>query len=517
MWPGEYPEDLVSGAFHTQVDRPNGRTGSRTALFDVRMNNEIHVWVGCGLGGTSLVNANVCVRPDPKVWKDFFPKEILENFELIERGWKITDEWLQTQPVPEKFDLPKSFALKRSGTTAGGKWFSPRIAVSWETKTSPGGIKMNPCINCGNCVTGCNSGAKNTTLMNYLPDAKTHGCEIFCQVEVTHVEKFEEIWIIHGINNDENKKFSVRAKTCIIASGSLGSTEILLRSKQKGLETSPMVGTKFTGNGDVIGFAYNGEKQVRSVGYSTKEPILDKLVGPTITSVLDMRKETLHDSYFIAEGAFPIMLTSGIVQAFTAFSLLPIARRVPTDNGGVLRRIAREAQSNVQGPRVGSMDNTQMYLFMGFDDSNGKMVLKDDRLRIEWPDVHKQPVYQKANEVLYDCTKADVGIYIKNPINTETTNNQLVTVHPLGGLPMGSSAQNGAVNHKGQVFKKENEVYTNLYVLDGAIIPNAVGVNPLYTICGVVERNIALMAQDRGWKIDYSFDKDIEDFEVLDV
>ena len=38
------------------------------------------------------------------------------------------------------------------------------------------------CNGCGNCTTGCNTGAKNTLNMNYLPDAKVHGAKIFTRV-----------------------------------------------------------------------------------------------------------------------------------------------------------------------------------------------------------------------------------------------------------------------------------------------------------------------------------------------
>jgi len=59
----------------------------------------------------------------------------------------------------------------------------------------------------------------------------------------------------------------------------------------------------------------------------------------------------------------------------------------------------------------------------------------------------------------------------------------LVTPHPLGGCGMGSTAQKGVVNHAGEVFN-----YKNLYVIDGAIVPEALGVNPSRTIGALAER-----------------------------
>jgi cholesterol oxidase len=42
------------------------------------------------------------------------------------------------------------------------------------------------CINCGDCMTGCNVGAENTVYMNYLPLAKMSGAQIFTQTAVRH-------------------------------------------------------------------------------------------------------------------------------------------------------------------------------------------------------------------------------------------------------------------------------------------------------------------------------------------
>lgn len=53
-----------------QADLPEGHVDSRTGLYDFRVNQDINVFVGCGLGGTSLVNANVSLKAEPRVFDD---------------------------------------------------------------------------------------------------------------------------------------------------------------------------------------------------------------------------------------------------------------------------------------------------------------------------------------------------------------------------------------------------------------------------------------------------------------
>jgi cholesterol oxidase len=71
---------------------------------------------------------------------------------------------------------------------------------------------------------------------------------------------------------------------------------------------------------------------------------------------------------------------------------------------------------------------------------------------------------------------------------TWTLFKNLVTPHPLGGCNMGISPENGVVDHRGEVFG-----YKNLYVADGAIIPEAIGLNPSKTIAALAERIADLM------------------------
>lgn len=73
------------------------------------------------------------------------------------------------------------------------------------------GVEQLPCNHCGDCVWGCNNKAKNTTLMNYLPDACNHGAQIFCQAQVRHLERDGDGWIVRFQYLDSAQGRHVRA------------------------------------------------------------------------------------------------------------------------------------------------------------------------------------------------------------------------------------------------------------------------------------------------------------------
>src|ERR1700682_3519570 len=68
--PGEYPDTELKALEEMQIDAPGRHIGTETGLYDFRVNDDMNVFLGCGLGGTSLVNANVSLRAEPRVFTD---------------------------------------------------------------------------------------------------------------------------------------------------------------------------------------------------------------------------------------------------------------------------------------------------------------------------------------------------------------------------------------------------------------------------------------------------------------
>lgn len=513
--PGEYPNTQPEFLSELQLDTENGHIGSRTGLYDMRINSGINVFQGCGLGGTSLVNANVSIQADPRVFEDpAWPKALRDDVgDRVNDGRKRALEMLGAKPYPEEFPkLAKLEALEQSSRLTGGRFYRPSINVTFEDGPNQVGVEQKACVNCGDCMTGCNHSAKNTLLMNYLPDAWNHGATIFTRVGVRHIEKKGSKWLVHyqllesGREQFNSPTMVVKADMVILGAGALGSTEILLRSGIAGLPLSEHLGQGFTGNGDFLGYSYNSDQAVNGVGHGHRKPKGREPVGPCITGIIDKRAtDKLEDGMVIEEGS-----VAGALGAFLPLGLSAGAAIFgkDTDPGIVdaLEEKRRELESILGGPYQGAVRNTQTYLVMAHDDAGGKMKLQKDRLRISWPGVGKQKIFKKVSDTLHDATRPLGGTYLKNPTWSPITDHNITTVHPLGGCCMGADGASGVVNHKGQVFSSSSgkSVYKSLYVTDGSVIPRPLGVNPLLTISAVTERCCALMGDDRGWAIDYT-------------
>lgn len=508
--PGDFPESSLEGMREIQIDSAGRRIGSQNALFDFRVNPDISVLIGCGLGGTSLINANVAVMPDERVWLDkIWPNAVRDDVDhRIAAGAARAREMLRVAPMPDRLSPLKTQAQERSAKYMGAPFLRPPIAVTFEDGRNHVGIEQLACNSCGNCVGGCNRGSKNTLLTNYLPDARNHGADIFTGTAVKRVERKGKRWLVRfELRDDQHARFNapemfVAADIVILSAGSLGSTEILLRSRDAGLPLSDRLGKGFTGNGDVLGFAYNADVPIHGIGVGSSH---SNGPGPCITSLIDLRgTERLEDGMIIEEGVIPSTLAPMLAGSFALTSAL-----LGKDTDGGLRDFAfekaRQVQSFVPGMVAGALANTQTFLVMAHDDSQGVISLVDDRVRISWPDCGKQPIFERINQELYRATEALGGTFVKNPTWAESLGKSLVTVHPLGGCGMGESAERGVVDHQGRVFagRAGDEVHEGLYVADGAILPRAVGVNPFLSISAFAERNAAIIAEERGRKVTY--------------
>lgn len=493
---GEYPSSLPGALRQVQAETGWGRFGRRTGLFDFRINPDVSVLVGCGLGGTSLINAGVMLEPAISVFTDArWPADLRQPGALRHEFDEVL-RMLDAKPLPADVQLQKVTRLLEAGKgappqAAAAVVSAPRIAVSFETRVNMFNVQQQRCVLCGDCMTGCNHSAKNTVGMNYLPAAAENGTAIFCGIEVRSIEPIErDEWLLHLRLLDRawsrfgHKELTIRAGMVFLAAGTLGSTEILLRSRHR-LPMSSTLGQHFSGNGDAIAFGYNAPDVVDGIGYGRHVP-LDASVGPTIGGMLDER-DVPHSELLIQEGAVPGVLKS--VLRFLA-PVMARATHIPSERtfDFRFRHLWRELDSMIRGVRHGALARTQTFLVMSRDDGKGVLKLSRNRIRVSWRDAGLQPVFKRITPRLTALARATGSRYVINPFSSHLFGRRLMTVHPLGGCCLGQDAGTGVVDSNGCVFDGRGDRYETLRVCDGSIVPAALGANPALTIAALAER-----------------------------
>lgn len=490
--PGTFPDEAFDVLTHFL--NPLNPLG----LYQFSRHKDISVLQGSGLGGTSLVNANVAIIPEDAVFnRERWPAAIRMN--VLRNYYERAAGTLEVSQHPRGMDLLKIKALKkRADKSQEAKFELLKLAVNFTRDgVDENGVERHPCIDCGDCVTGCNVRAKNTLYMNYLPIAKKNGAAIFTQVRVKHIAPAAD-----GGYRIHYERFAPRhpvpetgvlraRRMVVVSAGSLGSTEVMLRSRDKGLNLPDTVGTRFSGNGDFFGVAYNSDQQTDIMGFGNHLDERDRSAvkaGPAIVGVIRYhRNKPLSQQMTIEDLSVP---RAGVEAARRVLALLP---GTDTDNRPILdwfdnvqelRRVARDIQFDARG----ALNHTMAYLVMADDPADGRMSLKGDDVSIDWPAAGDFPIFEQINQEVFEHAKVLGAKSIGNPVWSFLQLHHLITAHPLGGCPMGESHTTGLVDDLGLVFDRNGAKYKGLYIADGSIIPTAVGVNPFLTISALSER-----------------------------
>ncbi|ORY71697.1 glucose-methanol-choline oxidoreductase [Pseudomassariella vexata] len=528
-WPGEYPSDMgdaldqvhYSGEFAPGwLPKKIVNGGDPTGMYHIIFGNGQNAIVANGLGGTSLMNANVYLRADKATLSmEMWPEEIRNDPSSLDQYFEKVEEVLEPKQYPKEWpDLPKLDLLEKQANhlNMGKKFRRVHQTTRFHNGPNSCGVEMAPSALTGQDATGLNDGSKNTTLVTYLADAWNWGAEMFCESEVRYITKApdREGYIVyfawHGRNRGHFKAnlhgdlMWVHAKKAVfLGAGAIGTTEILLRSKEMGLDMSEQVGQNMSGNGDMLAFGYNTNHEVNAVGSPFPSPYHP--VGPCITGIIDNREghENPLDGYVIEEGTVPKALAP-FLQAM--LELLPgsVAPQGESLIEQFRANLAR-AGSLFLGPyfRQGAIERSQVFLVMSHDSNQAILTLKEDKPVLEFLGVGRSDHVKYLNDILGKATRAVGGTFVQNPFYS-LMKEQQITVHPIGGACMSSdgTGKSGATNHFGEVFAGEGrETHRGLIVTDGAVIPAALGANPLATITALAERSLDVYAKRERLRI----------------
>ncbi len=492
----DFPNSVCGLSSEWHVDASEGRLGNELGLFDLRVNDELSVLVGCGLGGTSLINANVAIQPSAQVFQDpAWPKALRGPGDPLAIYYARAKQMLR--PAPQPTDLPKLKLMRDMAAACQVPFHEATINVNFVPHPGDPATGLRPqgkCEACGNCITGCRFDAKNTLCFTYLPLAKHHGASIFTHCEVLRVEKSGDEWLVHYRRVGTKQARQLRARAVVLGAGALGSTEILLRSQANGLPVSKRVGRRFSGNGDSLAIGYNFPTELDSVGFGKRTRETHR-AGPSITGIIDLRDAAtpLDQQIIIEDGAFPGSLRA-MLRYVVELAAIGNEREARVPLKLWLGKRWREFLDLLGvDPLDGVLNHSEVYLVIGHDmigpHQGGVMALENDRIRVSWQGLASLPVFNQGDTWTAKLSKSLGGDQVHNPLwKSKLLGSHLITVHPLGGCSLADDTDRGVVNDSGQVFDGNGGVHATLFVADGAIVPTSVGVNPLWTITALAER-----------------------------
>lgn len=477
----DFPEDLEQApeAFWHPTLNPKG-------LFDLRLMRDLSVMTAAGVGGGSLVYANVQLRAPADVFAKGWPLAI--DRATLDPYYDRTEEALLPMEVPE--ELPKMRAFAVAGQHVGKQAQRLPLAVNFQgDRNHPfSGVFQELCKNLGRCDIGCPIHAKNTVDITYIARAEQFGAQVHELHEVQSLQAPEAAggnWSIGFRKLPDGDQGTVQAPIVVLAAGCLGSSRLLLKNRKRLPRLSAALGSRFSGNGDALGAAF--DPRASEVG----DPRTD--YGPSMTSVLDYTQE---HGFLLADGGLPsnfggLLEIVRMVDSIHGWRrLLLTVKRLLTWLGLTDQSIThRHLRPRPKRPIADSL----VFLMIGRDAADGQMRLTPlfKCFDIRWSRRSSEGLFSAMREVA-DRLARGVDAEPFFALDTWPLSGY-ITVHPLGGCPMADDPAHGVVDDEGKVYG-----YDGLYVLDGSIVPTALGVNPSKTIAALAERGVERLIERLG-------------------
>ena len=463
-----------------------GNPATRHGWFDFRIFPHMTVVQGAGVGGGSLVYANISIPAKPATFESGWPAEV--TFQGLAGHYDTVGKMLNVSQVPQAQWPERTKLMKDAADNAGfGDKFQPlelavRFDPNWNYQLpnphsfarsvmsdNGHGRQQGTCVHLGNCDIGCDVNARNTLDLNYLADAEHAHAEIRPLHVVTGIEPHDGGYRVrfNRIDSGTLVPGAATARLVIVAAGSLGSTELLLRCRAANTLTaiSPRLGVGWSSNGDFLTPAIHPFRHV------------DPTHGPTITAAIDLLNHGADGrDVFIEDGGFP-----GLVDTL----LRRQAANPPSDP------MARTIVESLRPLLAANLltDHVMPWFAQARDAADGRLLLKDGHLDLEWDIAKSRETMDAVVRMHQRLAQATQGMAL-TPL-TWTVAHDLITPHPLGGCNMAATAAGGVVDHKGEVFG-----HKNLFVADGAIVPKAIGLNPSRTIAALAERIASIIVAE---------------------
>jgi cholesterol oxidase len=460
----------------------------------VHLLRDVMILAGAGVGGGSLNYANTLYKPTTPFFKDRQWGHITdwedELTPFYEQGRRMLG--VVTNPTHTHSDEVMKSVARDMGAedtfvyTPVGVFFGEKTGGEGkpgQTVADPyfGGVgpDRTACIECGECMTGCRHGAKNTLLKNYLGLAERAGTRVLDRTTVSGLnERADGTWEVTlertGAWTSRGKRATtMTASHVVVAAGTWGTQHLLHYAKDDG--SLPRLS-------DALGkLTRTNSESILGAMRPNYLPEQDFSEGVAITSSFHPRSDTHIEPVRYGKGSNAIailqtLLTDGDGPLPRWRTLLNDIRREPA-MFLQLFHLRRWSQRSVIALVMQNLDNSLETSVK----RRGPLRYVTSKQGHGEPNPSWIPAGNEATRRIADKIGGLAGGTWGEIANMP------LTAHFLGGCAISDSPETGVVDPYHRVWN-----YPTMHIVDGSAISANLGVNPALSITAQAERAMAL-------------------------
>jgi cholesterol oxidase len=468
----------------------------------IHLMSNVMILAGAGVGGGSLNYANTLYVPpkaffDDRQWGHItdWQDELKPYYEQAQRmlgarlSPHLTPSDVYLKAAAERMGCGDTFHLAPVGVFYGDGEDAGGVRAEAGTEVPDPffggkGPARRACTECGECMTGCRHGAKNTLTENYLHLAERAGAVIKPMTTVVELAEHPDGgYAVTTVPTDKRRRGPrtvLRAARVVVAAGTYGTQTLLHTMRDTGRlpHLSARLGQLTRTNSEALTGAFTFPRAFRRK--QGKDAELDFTKGVAITSSIHPNPSTHIEPVRYGKGSNLMalicvprshnrrtLLGRALSAVFTGYLRHPLA---------VLRIVAGNRWS----------ERTIIALVMQTRDNSltthrkkrgpGKGLLTAEQGHGEPNPAHVPEGTRAAVEVAKEIggvPGSNIGEVMGTPL----------TAHFLGGCPIGDSADTGVIDPYHRLYG-----HPGISVVDGSAVSANLGVNPSLTITAQAER-----------------------------
>ncbi|MFF3393734.1 GMC family oxidoreductase N-terminal domain-containing protein [Streptomyces sp. NPDC002669] len=464
----------------------------------IHLLGNVMVLAGAGVGGGSLNYANTLYEPlapffDDPQWKDItdWREELAPYYDQAKRMLGVR---LNPTMTPSDVHLKATAQAMGIGDTFHmapvGVFFGDGEDGDGTARARPGGEVADPffggagpsrkaCTECGECMTGCRHGAKNTLNENYLHLAQEAGAVVHPMTSVVAVvEDSRGGYAVKTLPTDNRKKGKGRtftARKVVVAAGTYGTQTLLHRMKDTGLlpRISPRLGELTRTNSEGLVGSQTTDRRYRKKHGAAR---VDFTRGVAITSSIHPDENTHIEPVRYGKGSNSMGALTVLQVPYGAHRVRRWLFELAKHPTLALRSLSnrRWSERTIIGLVMQSLDNSLTTYRKPGGIGKGLLTARQGHGA---PNPTQIEAATRGASLLAEEINGFAGSNVGELMGTP------LTAHFLGGCPIGATAEDGVIDPYHRLHG-----HPGISVVDGAAVSANLGVNPSLTITAQAER-----------------------------